>query len=212
MRNYQKLHYQHYYAQTSTDDCVPVSRRECFAPPEEPTADNPFKQRWFYDPEAGYAVRLERSAYGDAIHRIGGASLKREERHKARKSQCVWKNTMHCDQNCDRCTRCVSRTVDIDRPHVNQSDGAECPLEFADVSANVEAIAQDRAMLSALIAVLNELTQDEQALWAFLIAKAKKQEIADRFNLTLDGVRYREKRLFAKIRSDDTLRNYFDVD
>ena len=80
MKNYQKLYYQHYYAQNSNGEYVGVSRRECFAPPENPTPENPFKQRWFYDTEAGYAVRLERSVLGETTYRSNDTSLKREER------------------------------------------------------------------------------------------------------------------------------------
>jgi hypothetical protein len=67
MKNYQKLYYQRYYAQNENGEHLPVSRRECFAPGEEPTAANPFKQRWYYDPEGGYALRLARTRQGDVL-------------------------------------------------------------------------------------------------------------------------------------------------
>ena len=62
MKNYQKLYYQHYYAQKPNGEYVAVRRRECFAPPEEPTAENPFRQRWFEDYRVG-----EIAEFGDHL-------------------------------------------------------------------------------------------------------------------------------------------------
>lgn len=57
MKQYQKLYYRSYYVQDMDGNIVPTSRSECFAKPEIPTKENPYKQRWFYDPETG--VRQE---------------------------------------------------------------------------------------------------------------------------------------------------------
>ena len=78
MKNYQSLYYKNYFAQNADGDYIPVNRKDCFAPGETPTPDNPFRQRWFYDPEAGYAVRLERNQCGEDIYLMNSASMKRE--------------------------------------------------------------------------------------------------------------------------------------
>ena len=80
MKNYQRLFYRNYYAQNEKGQYIPVSRKACFAPAEPPTEDKPYKQRWFYDPEAGYAVRLARTADGDKLGRRNAADLKAAER------------------------------------------------------------------------------------------------------------------------------------
>ena len=65
MKHYQKLYYKHFYAQNENGEYVPVTKQVCFAAAETPDENNPYKQRWFYDPEAGYAVRLARTSDGD---------------------------------------------------------------------------------------------------------------------------------------------------
>ncbi|HQE48841.1 MAG TPA: hypothetical protein PKI14_03380 [Fervidobacterium sp.] len=55
-------------------------------------------------------------------------------------------------------------------------------------------IYEDKAQLEAFVSVPNTLSQDERYLWELMKVKAKKQEIVDRFHISLDGVRYREKR------------------
>ena len=210
MKNYQQLYYQNYYAQNKTGEYISVSRRECFAPPEEPSPENQYKQRWFYDPEAGYAVRLERGVLGEATHRANGASLKREERHRDRKTQCVWKGTEKCDQNCDHCSHKMNRTFELDKPMIGKDGDEGSGLNLADETASIEGILENKELLDALFSLLERLTHEERELWGFLQTKAKKQDIANYLRLTLDGVRYREQCLFSKIRADKTLRNFFE--
>ena len=86
MKNYQRFHYDNYFAQDDNGEYVPVTRKECFAPDELTAADTPYQQRWFYDLEAGYAVRLARGQASDDLSRRNKADLKKEERHiKSRK-------------------------------------------------------------------------------------------------------------------------------
>jgi len=218
MKNYQHGNYRQYFAQNANGECVSVSRHECFAPGEEPTAGNPFKQRWFYDPEAGYAVRLERNRRGEDTYRANDTFLKREERYQQRKTQCVLRGTKECDGGCKDCDRTrLSRTLELDRTYASNEaeDGPDSRFELMDESDIAEIIA-DKLLLKALHAtlgaLLDKLSPDERELWALLKSKAKKQEIADRFHLTLDGVRYREQRLFAKLRADEALQKFFDND
>jgi len=212
VKNYQRLNYRHYYAQTRDGGCAPVTRRECFAPATPVTAENPFKQRWFYDLEASYVIRLSRNQAGDDLGKRNAADLKSEERNRARKLQCIWKNTDHCDQKCAQCNlRHTSRTIELDKSWSNDDD-PDLPscFDVADETADIEAIIEGAEMLSALIAALNTLSHEDRELCGLLVDKAKKQEIADRFKLTLDGVRYREKRLYDKLRADKTLKTFFD--
>lgn len=74
MRNYQKLHYHTYFLMNEDNSTVPCDRQTCFAAPED-LPGCAYPQRWFYDPEAGYAVRLSRNAHGDAIGRRCMADL-----------------------------------------------------------------------------------------------------------------------------------------
>ena len=189
MRNYQKLYYQHYYEMLPNGMETEVTRRACFAPAEDPTHVNPFKQRWYYDPEASYVIRLPRNQRGDDLGKRNAADLKATERYQVRKIK-----------NCPG---------ELDKP-ISCDDGNEVLLEVEDKKADILAILDDREQLSALISALNRLAPDERALWDCLANKVKKQEIAVRFGITLDGVYYREKRLKSILRSDATLKTFYE--
>ena len=191
MKNYQKLYYQHYYEMLPDGMETEVTRRVCFAPAEEPTLLNPFKQRWYYDPEASYVIRLPRNQMGDDLGKRNAADLKAAERYQVRKIK-----------NCPG---------ELDKP-INYEDGNEVLLEVEDQKADILAILEDRETLSALLSALNKLAPDDRALWVCLAKKVKKQDIADRFGITLDGDYYREKRLKAILRSDATLKTFYEKD
>ena len=189
MRDYQKLYFQHYYTMTPEGIETEVSRRECFALPEEPTPDCPFIQRWWYDQEAGYAVRLPRSPLGEKLGKRNAADRKKQER------------TLISDAK--------YTDVELDKPISNGDDSSEVFTELEDEAADVYAIYEDQAQLDALLHVLDTLSDDDRKLWELMISRAKKQEIADRFHITLDGVRYREKRIKGIIGSDPVLKSFY---
>ena len=192
MRNYQKLYYQHYYEMLPNGMETEITRRACFAPAEDPTHANSFKQRWYYDPEASYVIRLPRDQMGDDLGKRNAADLKATERYQVRKIE-----------NCPG---------ELDRPVTSDGNGNDVLIEVADEAADILAILEDREQLSALISALNKLAPDDRALWNCLAKKVKKQDIADRFGITLDGVYYREKRLKSIIRSDATLKTFYEKD
>ena len=192
MRNYQKLYYQHYYEMLPNGTETEVTRRECFAPAEDPTPANPFKQRWYYDPEASYVIRLPRNQMGDDLGKRNAADLKASERYQIRKDK-------NCPGELDKLISCGD-------------DGNEIFIEVAVEAADILAILEDREKLSALISALDKLAPDERELWNCLAKKVKKQEIADRFGITIDGVYYREKRLKSILRSDATLKIFYEKD
>ena len=82
-------------------------------------------------------------------------------------------------------------------------------MELEDETADVYAICEDQAQLDVLLDVLNTLSAEDRELWDLMISKAKKQEIADRFHITLDGVRYREKRLKDILGSAPVLKTFY---
>ena len=189
MRNCQKLYYQHYFQMFPNGTETEVTRRECFAPAEDPSPANPYKQRWWYDPEASYAIRLPRTKMGEMLGKRNAANLKAEERYQARKAE-----------------KCPG---ELDKPIACGDDGNTVFLEVVDETADVLAILEDRERLSALISALNKLAPDDRELWDCLVNNVKKQDIADRFKLTLDGVYYREKRIKSILCSNETLKSFY---
>lgn len=185
MKNFQKLHYDNYYLMNEDGTTVLCDRKTCFAPPEQLT-DNPYIQRWFYDPEAGYAVRLSRNAHGDAIGRRCMADLKKNERVQERRAG----------------------QVSLDKPRFN-SDGDDMGgMEFEDTSVNIEQLIADADSLHQLLTILAQLTEDDHALIDFLTRKAKKADIAQHFGITVDGVRYRELQLRKRLKKNPDFEKY----
>ncbi len=211
MKNYQKVNYGKYYTQDENGEYIQISRKDCFAAGEAPTAANPFKQRWFYDPEAGYAVRLARNEVGDAIGKRNASDLKSDERYLVRRIECVWKNTRHCDQACDSCIRQHrSRIIELDMLLSDDEGSLGLCFNLTDESAYLEALSDESELFSLLAAVLDKLTPDDRVLWSCLTNRDKKQDIAKRFNITVDGVRYRGQQLFKKLHSDRDLKAFFE--
>lgn len=213
MKNYQSLYFKNYYAQNEKGEYIPVDRKSCFAPAEPLTDDNPFKQRWFYDFEAGYAVRLERTQLSEKVHRSNDTSLKRDERYRNRRFSCVWKNTSNCDQNCNECNRKnTSRTVEIDKTWTSGgSDEMMSIFEPVDESHNIIEIIKNEEFVSILNSTLETLSPDDKKLFDFLLNNEKKKVIAESLNITVDGVRYRELQLRKKLLSDKQLKDLLEI-
>lgn len=92
MLKYQSLHYLEYKEMFSNGECRSISRHECFAPTQKPTASNPLIQRWYYSPDQTIAIRLPRNAMGDEIGRENAADLKWLEHTK---TYCYCEKRLH---------------------------------------------------------------------------------------------------------------------
>ena len=88
----------------------------------------------------------------------------------------------------------------------------ESRFDVADDDADLGSIMEDRELLSILINVLDKLLPEDRVLWQCMVRGEKKQDIADKLNLTIDGVYYREKRLRGILRSNPALRSFFAKD
>ena len=192
MQNYQKCYYKHFYTVSPDGVHTEVSRQECFAPDVDSSPDCPFKQRWFYDCEAGYAARLPRNAYGEELGKLNAADRKKQERKKAN-------DIKHTG-------------IALDRSIGYDEEGTEVLTELEDETADLNAIYEEKSNYGILMDFMRTLSLDDQKLWALMKDKVKKQDIADHFHLSLDGVRYRENRLKGIVRSNPQLRSYYTDD
>jgi DNA-binding CsgD family transcriptional regulator len=225
MKNYQKLYYSSYFAQNKSGEYIPVTRRECFAPPEE-FPDNPYLQRWFYDHEAGYAVRLARTTEGDALGKRNAADLKAEERRWKRDNQCIGMQDTRCPVDCDACpcaddcdrseredsgngcTRkcdCCQhferRIVELDRPCGADENGEEAFIEITD-DIDVAEIATDSAVLELLLLAVEGLSPEERALYeATIIGDRTERDFAGQLGISHQAVGKQKKKLREKLRS-----------
>ena len=178
MPNYQKLHYDRFYIIDSNGLTTPCTRAECFAIPEDcPSCE--YKQRWYYDEEAGYALRLPRTQMGEDLGLRNQADLKKEERYRDRRAT----------------------QISIDQPRNNDDGDDVGGLDFADPGVDIEAQFIDQDSFARLNTLLAQLKKADRELIAFLQAHTPKQEIADHFGISVDGVRYRELQLRKRIKS-----------
>ncbi len=211
MKNYQRVNYRKYYAQDENGNYVEVDRKTCFASGQAPTEDNPYKQRWFYDEEAGYVVRLSRTKESEDIHRMSSTSLKREERYRNRKFACIYKNTKKCDQNCNSCIHeNTSRTVELDKNWSNGNSEMSTFFTPADDSQDIISILQDKELDRLIKAAFENFSPEDQLLFDCLIKKEAKKVIANLLDITVDGVRYRELQLRKKLLSYKELKNFLE--
>lgn len=86
----------------------------------------------------------------------------------------------------------------------------ESRFDAADEEADIGAVMEDRELLSILISVLDKLLPEDRVLWQCMVRGDKKQDIANKLHITVDGVYYREKRLRGILRTNPELKRIFE--
>ena len=186
-----------------------VSRSVCLTHTEEP--ENPFPQRWYVDEESGLVVRLPRNQMGDDLARDNMRSIWREQKHQERKFQCVWKGTNKCDQKCETCKSRTSRTVELDKPLGNDSDGSDTFYEPADPTDITEFLEQ-KAVLDTLYAALATLTQkDRELITDRIILEKTVRELAPKYDFKSSrSITVHVRRILDILRNDEALKKFFE--
>ena len=186
-----------------------VSRSVCLAHTDE--TDNPFPQRWYVDEESGLVVRLPRNQKGEELARDNMRSIWREQKHQERKFQCVCKGTNKCDQKCETCTSRTSRTVELDKPLGNDSDGSDAFYEPADPTDITEFLEQ-KAVLDTLYAALATLTQkDRELITDRIILEKTVRELAPKYDFKSSrSITVHVRRILDILRNDEALKQFFE--
>jgi len=236
MKNYQSLHYRHYYRMRQSGETVECTQQECFAPAEMPTPDNPFVQRWYYSPDRELAIRLPRNTMGEDTHRANAADLKSQERSKEKENICIGQtsaatcsvtcetcpnrkycesphlatNGVGCKKKCDYCSVYMRRTLDMDKPLSSKDDGTEVLFEVEDKRHDIETTYIADEQYSAILVAINALTTEERRLWDELLGEKTKAKIAEECGLSEGAIRKRVKKLAQTLRENSTLKNYFE--
>lgn len=233
MFNYKSIHYEEYYTMFEDGTSSPIDRKTCFAPAESVTADNPYKQRWFYSPDHKLAIRLPRNELGERLGKDNAADLKAQERYTENKHICIGQtshatcsvtcetcqfrdycdseyrkeNGIGCTRKCDFCNSYVGRTLELDKPIGEDDSGNELTMDIADESSDVEAtyIVNDKNDL--IQSVISALKPEDRELWKCLVYKVRKDEVAKRLGISVDGVTYRQNRLYRILLANPDLKN-----
>jgi DNA-directed RNA polymerase sigma subunit (sigma70/sigma32) len=186
-----------------------VSRSVCLTHTDE--TDNPFPQRWYVDEESGLVVRLPRNQMGEDLARDNMRSIWREQKHQERKFQCVWKGTNKCDQKCETCKSRTSRTVELDKPLGNDSDGSDTYFGPADPS-DITDILEQKALLDTLYAALATLTQkDRDLITDRIILEKTVRELAFKYDFKSSrSITVHERRILETLRQNESLKEFFE--
>ena len=186
-----------------------TSRAACLARSEEP--ENSFPQRWYVDEESGLVVRLPRNQMGEDLARENMLSIWREQKYQERKFQCVWKGTNKCDQKCETCKSRTSRTVELDKPLGNDSDGSDTFYEPADPTDITEFLEQ-KAVLDTLYAALATLTQkDRELITDRIILEKTVRELAPKYDFKSSrSITVHVRRILDILRNDEALKKFFE--
>ncbi len=198
-----------------------VTRAECLARTDE--AGIEFPQRWYVDEESGLVVRLPRNQMGEYLARENMRFIWREAKYQERRYACLLKGTEKCDgwktaedgsMECDNCQRRnKSRTVELDMffGRDDDTDGAQAHYEPADPN-DIEAIAEDNALLSTLNAALATLSQEDRDLIMNIFWHGKtERQLAPQLGLKEPkSVNKRKHRILEILRKNEVLKDFFE--
>lgn len=193
MKNYLAKHYDHYYIQIADGETVETTRAECIAPGKETTVENPYKQRWFYDIEAGYIIRLLRNELGEKLYRDNASFIRGNERYHARKYACISKGTGNCDNNCAKCTITkIARTVDLDKPMFGKEGNDDCvylDIEAPDHFAEMEEEEDKKEEYGRLYEVIELLSDKQKQVCNLYFFKGRTaKEIGEMFGVSKEAI------------------------
>lgn len=188
-----------------------VSRSVCLTHTDE--TDNPFPQRWYVDEESGLVVRLPRNQMGEDLARDNMRFIWREQKHQERKFQCVWKGTSKCDQKCETCKSRTSRSVELNKPLNNDTDGdgSDTFYEPSDPT-DITEILEQKAVLDTLYAALATLTQkDRDLIKDRVILEKTVRELAPKYDFKSSrSITVHVRRILDILRNDEALKKFFE--
>lgn len=143
---------------------------------------------------------------GEDLARENMRSIWREQKYQERKFQCVWKGTSKCPQKCETCKSRTSRTVELDKPLGNDSDGSDTFYEPADPTDITEFLEQ-KAVLDTLYAALATLTQkDRELITDRIIHEKTVRELAPKYDFKSSrSITVHVRRVLDILRNDEAL-------
>ena len=187
MKSKFKQFYEKFYIQKPDGQLEETTRAVCFAPAENPTAENPIRQEWFPDVEAGYIVRCARNEKGLALYRLYEESLAKIERHEIRERSCVGlSNKGWCDRKCDVCKlKRHNRHAELDKPIGFDDNGVPEFMEIADSALTPEQELEKKALSRIVEAGLAKITKQQAEIYRLRFLKNKSAaEVAEILGIT----------------------------
>jgi hypothetical protein len=215
-KNFMKHDFKNYYAPDGKGDYKKVSRTKCVEYDKDSFAGS-YPQRWYWDTECGFVIRLERNAYGERIYNEARSERRRQQKAALEQSGCVFKECLDCkgwdkpvgdETQCDNCTKHIT-FISLDEELDTESGDKSVRLEL-NADTDVHRQAESSYLLELLHYELATFSNEERELWEFMVAGTPKGNVAKHFGWTLDKLSYRQLKLRTKIRSNPALSNFFE--
>ena len=213
--NFLKRSYKHYYIQNSSGEWEEVDRLVCISYDSATSFTGRYPQRWFYDFESDYIVRLSRDSAGEQLYNAVRYLRRKEKKHTAEQFGCVGTDCPKCkgwEEIVDgepKCKNCPNKVVLVALDKENDQTDTSSYLEL-DSGIDIGLHYETSYLIETLYAVLGGFTSEEQKLWNCLAAEMKRKDIALLFGWTEDKLYYRQTLLFKKLRSNERLKDFFE--
>jgi len=216
--NFMKHSFKNYFAPDGKGGYKEVKRGECFAYDVD-SHNGKSTQEWYWDVENDFAIRLERNAQGMKIYNEARAERRRAIKEHLEQFGCVRKECLDCkgwdidvdgESKCETCVKHIT-FIALDEEHENGDGEKAVQIELeSDADNSPENQAVTNELLRTLGRALQTVTPDERVLWKFLVDGKRKKAITTHFGWTLDQLSYRQLKLFAKLRSNQALKSFFE--
>jgi hypothetical protein len=216
--DFMKHDFKNYFAPDGRGDYKAVSRSECLSY-DKRSFTGKYPQRWHWDAESSFVIRLERNDRGERIYNEARADRRRLQKTALEQSGCVCKECLDCkgwdvavgsERKCDTCVKHVLFISLDEDTTAEDGNKAVCVELSADTDVHQEI--KSSFLLETLHKELQGFTAIERDLWRHLVAGDSKKAIAAHFGWTLDKLSYRQLKLFSKIRSNSGLKSFFEND
>lgn len=214
--SFMKHSFKNYFAPDDKGGYKEVRRGECFTYDAD-SFTGKYPQRWYWDAESSFVIRLERNDRGEKIYNEARAERRRQQKAALEQSGCVCKECLECkgwdvtvsnESKCDSCVKHIT-FISLDED-IDVEDGNKVVRVELSADTDVHQEIESSFLLDTLHKELQGFTSDERDLWKRLVAGDSKKTIAARFGWTLDKLSYRQLKLFSKIRLNSVLKSFFE--
>lgn len=201
MIDYKHFRYNEYRIMSTVGETEVVNRFECFKKGDKPTADNPFKQRWFFSPDQGLAIRLPRNELGERIYRYNDTELRAINREATAANACLaQKGKANCPITCANCNHfdeCTSPEFVM--------DGHKCSRKCIGCNLCTVAIVSLDLIVSdgTASSYMKEFNQDNNPE-AYLIDEESTQELQEATRKFVSNLSKRDKEICSYISDGKT--------
>lgn len=144
-------------------------------------------------------MRLARTRENDFIGKRNLADLKSDERRRIKETQCIWKNSKKCDNNCESCNiQQMGRFVTLDEGWLEDavSFGDSERTRLTDPALIYEGV----ELRETINRAMSKLSADERRIISIAFWDMPSSEAARRLGIPRTTFEYRRNKIIDKLR------------